>query len=101
MFPHLAAPKVLSWANPETTEAEAIEQCARIARLEFVTPYIAVMPDVHVGKGACVGTAIPTVGALVPAAVGVDIGCGMMAVRTALVRSAFEGRDLRALRLEI
>jgi tRNA-splicing ligase RtcB (3'-phosphate/5'-hydroxy nucleic acid ligase) len=55
-----------------------------IATIPFVGPWVAVMPDVHLGKGATVGSVIPTQGAIIPAAVGVDIGCGMAAVRTTL-----------------
>ena len=72
--------RLLSWASilDDTTR----EQAERMARLPFVHPHIALMPDAHSGKGASVGSVIPTVGAVIPAAVGVDIGCGMMAVRT-------------------
>ncbi len=55
-----------------------------VARLPFIYKWVAAMPDVHVGIGAAVGSVIPTCGAIIPAAVGVDIGCGMMAVRTTL-----------------
>ena len=55
--------------------------------MPFVFKHVAVMPDVHVGIGATVGSVIPTKGAVIPAAVGVDIGCGMMAARTSLVAS--------------
>lgn len=74
------APKLLSWASildPQTQlQAEAL------SRMPFINPYVALMPDAHFGKGASVGTVIPTVGAIIPAAVGVDIGCGMIAHRT-------------------
>ena len=50
--------------------------------MPFIYPHLALMPDAHLGKGATVGSVIPTVGAIIPAAVGVDIGCGMIAVRT-------------------
>src|SRR3954469_21982630 len=52
--------------------------------MPFIHPHLALMPDAHLGKGATVGSVIPTLGAVIPAAVGVDIGCGMMAVRTTL-----------------
>ena len=65
-------------------EQEAIQQLRNLAQLEFVHHHIAVMPDVHVGKGATVGSVIPTKDAIIPAAVGVDIGCGMNAVRLSL-----------------
>ena len=72
------------WTDGVPVEVEALEQLKRISRLPFVGPHIAVMPDVHLGKGATVGSVIPTRGAVVPAAVGVDIGCGMTAVRTSM-----------------
>ena len=59
--------------------------CCHVAQLPFIHSHVAVMPDVHWGRGATVGSVIPTIGAIVPAAVGVDIGCGMCAVRTDLV----------------
>lgn len=61
----------------------ARRQAEALARLPFVQPHLALMPDAHAGKGSSVGTVIPTIGAVIPAAVGVDIGCGMIAVRTA------------------
>lgn len=57
------------------------KQVADICRMPFVHPHVAVMPDAHAGKGSCVGAVIPTRGAIMPAAVGVDIGCGMLAMR--------------------
>jgi tRNA-splicing ligase RtcB len=68
-------------------EPEAVEQINNMARLPFVFKHVAVMPDAHTGKGSTVGTVFATKGAIVPAAVGVDIGCGMMAVRTSLTAS--------------
>src|SRR5262245_56496537 len=65
-------------------QAKALEQLRNIARLPFVFRHVAAMPDVHLGMGATVGSVIATRGAIVPAAVGVDIGCGMEAVRTSL-----------------
>lgn len=70
------------WSDDIEAEAEA--QVQNIARLPFVFKHIAVMPDVHAGKGSTIGTVVATKGAICPAAVGVDIGCGMMAVRTNL-----------------
>lgn len=75
--------KVHSWTNGVPVEAAAYEQVQNIARMPFVKR-IAVMPDVHLGKGATIGSVIGTVGAIIPAAVGVDLGCGMLAVRTTL-----------------
>src|SRR6476646_4541740 len=71
-------------------EDQTRAQAERTASMPFVQPHLALMPDAHLGKGATVGSVIPTVGAIIPAAVGVDIGCGMMAVRT-----QFHGSDLR------
>lgn len=68
----------------EDAESQAMTQLANIAQLPFVHHHVAAMPDVHAGIGATVGSVIPTHGAIVPAAVGVDIGCGMNAVRTSL-----------------
>lgn len=65
-------------------EAEAIAQIENMARMPFIHKHVAVMPDAHSGKGSTVGTVIATKGAIIPAAVGVDIGCGMMAIRTSL-----------------
>lgn len=62
-------------------EQPALEQLKNVASLPFIFKHVAVMPDVHLGKGATVGSVIPTVGAVIPAAVGVDIGCGMIAQR--------------------
>ena len=70
--------------NGVPVEHEAQNQLRNVASLPFIHSHIAVMPDVHFGIGATVGSVIPTKGAIIPAAVGVDIGCGMMAVRTSL-----------------
>ena len=68
-------------------DSDSIEQLTKMAQLQFIYSHIAVMPDVHVGKGATVGSVIPTKNAIIPAAVGVDIGCGMNAVRLNLKAS--------------
>lgn len=66
-------------------EDQALQQLKNIASLPFIIPQgIAVMPDAHLGKGATVGSVVPTVNAIIPAAVGVDIGCGMNAVRLSI-----------------
>src|SRR5581483_8510816 len=75
---------IKAWVRGVPLEQEAREQLLNVARLPFIHQQIAVMPDVHYGRGATVGSVIPTKGAIVPAAVGVDIGCGMMAVHTSL-----------------
>ncbi len=81
-----AAPIKL-WTRGVPLEDAARAQLQNIAKLPFIHRWIAVMPDVHLGKGATVGSVVPTIGAIVPAAVGVDIGCGMIAARTTLVAS--------------
>src|SRR3954464_11776528 len=72
--------RLLNWASiiAPTTQAQA----EVTSTMPFIYPHLALMPDAHLGKGATVGSVIPTLGAIIPAAVGVDIGCGMMAVRT-------------------
>jgi tRNA-splicing ligase RtcB (3'-phosphate/5'-hydroxy nucleic acid ligase) len=72
--------KFFNWAS--ILEPQAREQAERTASMPFIFPHLALMPDAHHGKGATVGSVIPTLGAIIPAAVGVDIGCGMCAVRT-------------------
>ena len=91
--------KLLSWAS--IIDDLTLEQARTTARLPFIFPHLALMPDAHLGKGATVGSVIPTLGAIVPAAVGVDIGCGMRAVRTQWVAGNLAGRDLTALRMSI
>jgi tRNA-splicing ligase RtcB len=71
----------------QTIEVEAQKQILNTASMPFVFHHVAVMPDCHYGKGATVGTVLATKGAIIPAAVGVDIGCGMIAVKTPLTRS--------------
>ncbi len=98
------------WTRGVPVDDKAREQLTRAAKMPFIFKHVAAMPDVHVGIGATVGSVIPTKGAVIPAAVGVDIGCGMMAARTSLmahdlpdsleaIRSAIEqavphGRDV-------
>lgn len=78
---------VKRWTRGVPVEEAALRQLANIAQLPFVHRWVAAMPDVHWGMGATIGSVIPTKGAIVPAAVGVDLGCGMMAVRTSLSAS--------------
>jgi tRNA-splicing ligase RtcB len=75
-----------------------IEQAKQTAALPFVYPHVALMPDAHVGMGAAVGTVIPTLGAVIPAAVGVDIGCGMIAARTRFTADDITSKDTTHLR---
>jgi tRNA-splicing ligase RtcB (3'-phosphate/5'-hydroxy nucleic acid ligase) len=72
--------RLVNWAS--IIEPGTLAQAEAASRLPFVFPHIALMPDAHLGKGATVGSVIPTLNAIIPAAVGVDIGCGMAAVRT-------------------
>lgn len=74
--------KVVTFLDPRTIEPAAKQQLLNISELPFVFKHVAVMPDCHLGKGATVGSVIATKGAIIPAAVGVDIGCGMIAVKT-------------------
>lgn len=69
------------WSDVNQVESQALDQLKNISSLPFVFKHVAAMPDVHLGKGATVGSVIATRGAVMPAAVGVDIGCGMMALR--------------------
>lgn len=81
--------RLMSWASilEDSTRAQAVTA----STMPFIHPHIALMPDAHLGKGATVGSVIPTLGAIIPAAVGVDIGCGMMAVRTQYRRDELTG----------
>ena len=81
-----AAP-VKMWTRGVPVDESSRQQLLNTARMPFIYKWLAVMPDVHYGKGSTIGSVIPTVGAIIPAAVGVDIGCGMMAVRTSLTAS--------------
>lgn len=75
---------IKAWTRGVAIESAARNQLENVARLPIVYHHVAVMPDVHFGIGATVGSVVPTCGAIIPAAVGVDIGCGMMAVETTL-----------------
>jgi tRNA-splicing ligase RtcB len=91
---------IRAWVDGVPFEADARAQLERIARMPFIHRHVAAMPDVHLGKGATVGSVIATKRAIIPAAVGVDIGCGMMAVRTSLRASTLPD-DLRGVRTAI
>lgn len=95
-MPEMIYPKVLNYASmiDETTR----EQAKLISELPFVDPHVALMPDAHAGKGSSVGTVIPTVDAVIVAAVGADIGCGMIAVETDLHQNDIKNFDLSKLR---
>jgi tRNA-splicing ligase RtcB (3'-phosphate/5'-hydroxy nucleic acid ligase) len=78
---------IKAWTRGVSVEPEAVEQLRKLASLPFIFKWVAVMPDVHKGMGATIGSVIPTKGAVIPAAVGVDIGCGMVAAQTSLTAS--------------
>src|SRR5512140_828213 len=88
---------ILAWTDPSGIEGVALDQLRNIAALPWVFHHVAAMPDVHYGKGATVGSVIAMKGAVSPAAVGVDVGCGMAAVRTSL-RAGDLPDDLRSIR---
>lgn len=75
------------WTDGVPVDEGAREQLLNTAKMPFIFKHLAVMPDVHLGKGSTIGSVIPTLGAIIPAAVGVDIGCGMIAARTSLSAS--------------
>lgn len=81
--------RLFSWAS--ILEPSTRAQAETASTMPFIYPHLALMPDAHLGRGATVGSVIPTLGAIIPAAVGVDIGCGMIAVKT-----SFAAKDLPA-----
>jgi tRNA-splicing ligase RtcB (3'-phosphate/5'-hydroxy nucleic acid ligase) len=91
---------IKAWTQGVPFESEAEAQLRRVASLPFIHKWVAVMPDVHAGIGATVGSVVATKGAIIPAAVGVDIGCGMIAARTTL-RAVDLPDSLRGLRSAI
>ena len=99
-FETFAGGRIKAWVKGVPVEDAARKQLENVAGLPFVHSHLAVMPDVHFGRGATVGSVIPTRGAIIPAAVGVDIGCGMMAVRTSLTAEQLPD-SLAAVRSEI
>lgn len=90
---------VLSWAN-HALGSEETKMAKNVASLPFVFKHVALMPDVHLGKGALVGSVVATREALMPAAVGVDIGCGMAAIKTPFVADKLEGK-FKKIRLDL
>ncbi|MCO7225214.1 RtcB family protein [Pleionea sp. CnH1-48] len=81
---HEGKAPIKAWVQGVPFEEQAQQQLNNIAELDFIHSHIAVMPDVHMGKGATIGSVIPSVNAVIPAAVGVDLGCGMVATKTSL-----------------
>ena len=94
------AKPIKMWTEGVPVDQGAKDQLSKTAQLPFIFKHIAVMPDVHVGKGSTIGSVIPTMGAIIPAAVGVDIGCGMIAVQTSLMATDLPD-NLLPLRTEI
>jgi tRNA-splicing ligase RtcB (3'-phosphate/5'-hydroxy nucleic acid ligase) len=90
---------ILSWAGHDLAQAET-KMARNVASLPFVFKHVALMPDVHLGKGALVGSVIATHEAIVPAAVGVDLGCGMTAIKTPFSGEQLEGK-LKKIRLDL
>ena len=90
---------VLSWANHALGSQETA-MAKNVASLPFVYKHVALMPDVHLGKGALVGSVVATHDAIIPAAVGVDIGCGMCAIQTPFTAEQLDGK-LKQIRLDI
>lgn len=88
--------KLLSFASQ--IDDNTIEQALETSNMPFIHPHVALMPDAHSGKGSAVGTVIPTINAVIPAAVGVDIGCGMIAARTIYTLEDIEKLDLADLK---
>jgi tRNA-splicing ligase RtcB len=88
--------KLVSWAS--VVDDNTLEQARTSSLLPFIWPHVALMPDAHYGMGATIGSVIPTRGAIIPAAVGVDIGCGMQAMRTDLERMDLTEEWLKAFR---
>ncbi len=93
------ATPVFSWAGHDLAHQET-QMARNVASLPFVFKHVALMPDVHLGKGALVGSVIATKDAVIPAAVGVDVGCGMMAIKTSFVSAQLEGK-LKKIRLDL
>ena len=94
-----AAKPVLSWANHELGNREK-QMASNVASLPFVFKHVSLMPDVHLGKGALVGSVIATKDAIIPAAVGVDLGCGMAALKMPFQQDQLEGK-LKKIRRDI
>ena len=90
MTPTREGPALMSWASQ--LEESTLAQARQTAAMPFIHPHVALMPDAHSGKGSAVGTVIPTRGAVMPAAVGVDIGCGMIAARTEFTQDDIDAR---------
>ncbi len=84
LYANISRVPVKSWTKGVPFDQNSKDQLLSLSQMPFIHKWIAAMPDVHVGKGATIGSVIPTFGAVIPAAVGVDLGCGMMAAKTTL-----------------
>ncbi len=82
---------IKGWHDGVKVEEKALDQLRNLSKLPFIYKWVASMADIHWGNGSAVGTILPTLGAIVPSAVGVDLGCGMIAVNTGLRREDFGG----------
>src|ERR1019366_10829971 len=91
--------KIISFIPEECIEKEAMEQITNTSSVPCLFKHVAVMPDTHYGKDSTVGTVLPTKGAVIPAAVGVDIGCGMIALKLSIAKGDLG--DLHSVRLAI
>lgn len=91
--------RLLNWAS--ILDPQTKEQALTTSTMPFIYPHLALMPDAHLGLGATVGSVIPTLGAIMPAAVGVDMGCGMIAVATQYTRDDLDATNLAELRQQI
>ncbi len=85
---------VYMWIDPERVEDTAMTQIEQVAKMPYVYPHLVIMPDVHAGMGATIGSVIPTENEIIPAAVGVDIGCGMCAVQTDIEAASLINEDI-------
>ena len=93
------SPRLLNWAS--VADENALVQAETTSKMPFIFPHVALMPDAHLGKGSTVGSVVPTRGAIMPACVGVDIGCGMLAVKTSHDLASLTGVDLSSIRASI
>lgn len=92
---------IKAWVDGVPVEDSAMQQLRNVAQLPFIFKHVAVMPDVHTGMGATIGTVVATNGAIVPSVTGVDIGCGMAAIRTSLKESDIPESIRHDLRVQI
>ena len=94
---HLNHKPIKAWIDGVGIEEEALQQAHNLSKMDIIHKWIALMPDVHTGKGSTIGSVIPTKAAIIPAAVGVDIGCGIIAMKTTLHQNKLPD-DLKSVR---